>query len=351
MAAGAKTIVISDVHMSNGAKYSWFLPPSPGNVTAMLNNFRDDGSVEELVILGDLFDLWLYPLNVVPSTISQIIQANLLITEALRRCVQNIPNMYYIAGNHDMGVQQDDLRPFDYDGKRITLILPEDYNANPKYQNLRHFEHGHAVDMFNAPDDSGDTIGGYPLGYFITRLIATAEDQSAVWQALKGLIEGHAATHKAMGPAAFAIPSLGSYLVETIITLLEKLAQVHDNTPIRFSEPGLDERFTVGDIKNHYGSLSIRWLAQYLTEFPERMLVGFRSNGLNWYANKLLCENRALKVMLMGHTHHAEPAVAPQGSRYFNDGCWCIPGALGHGDPTPSYVEIIGDSAKVIPWL
>jgi UDP-2,3-diacylglucosamine pyrophosphatase LpxH len=63
----------------------------------MLNNFANDASVEELVLLGDLFDLWLYPLNVVPWTISQIIKANPLITEALQRCVHNIPNVYYLG--------------------------------------------------------------------------------------------------------------------------------------------------------------------------------------------------------------------------------------------------------------
>lgn len=101
--------------------------------------------------MDDLFDLWLYPLNVVPWTVGQIIEANPLITEALQRCVQKVSNMYYIAGNHDMGIIQKDLEPFNSGGKKIQLISADDYNT--KYKNLRHLEHGHAVDIFDAPND------------------------------------------------------------------------------------------------------------------------------------------------------------------------------------------------------
>jgi hypothetical protein len=246
-----------------------------------------------------------------------------------------------------MGVMQKDLEPFNSGGKKIQLVSADYYNS--KYKNFRHLEHGHAVDIFNAPDNSDDTIGNYPLGFFITRFVATAADQSAVWQALKELLQAHAVVHKAMGPAAFAIPSMGSYLVEMIIAVLEGLAEVDDKTLIRFSETGLDNRYTVGDIKKYYGSLFSKWLVQHPTEFLDRMLVGFSSNGLNWYAKKLRSENPALKVVLMGHTHHAESDADPEGE-YINDGCWCIPSALGHGDSTPSYVEIIGDSATLFPW-
>jgi UDP-2,3-diacylglucosamine pyrophosphatase LpxH len=338
-----KTIVLSDVHMSNWADYSWFLHPYPEDLTAMLNRVANDSSVWELVLLGDVFDLWLYPLDVVPWTISQIIEANPSITKALQQCVQNIPNVYYMTGNHDMEVVVSDLKPFHSGGKNIHLISPDWYSA--KYQGLRHLEHGHAVDMFNAPDDSSDTISGYPLGFFITRMVATAADQSAVWKALKELLQALGATHKAMGPAAIAVPSMGSLLVEAIITLLQKLARVQDSTPIRFSEPGLDNKYTVGDIKSRYGSLYSTWLTRYPDEFLDTMMVGFGSNGLDWYAKKLLSEKPGLKVVLMGHTHHAESE-----GKYINDGCWCIPSALGHGDATPSYVKIVGDRTTLVPW-
>lgn len=338
-----KTIVLSDIHISNGAGYSWFRPPYPEYLTAMLNSTANDRSITELVLLGDVFDLWLYPINIVPSTIAQILNANPGITEALQQCVQNIPNVYYMTGNHDMKVKAGDLVQLG----DIQLVTPEWYNK--QHQNETHLEHGNAADMFNAPDNANDTIGGYPLGFFITRLVATAKNQGAVWDELKALIQYFGDIQMALGPEAIGVSSMGTSLVEAIITLLEKLAKVQDSTPIRFSEPALDKKkYTVGDIKKHYGSLCNTWFRKYyphIEEFVRAMLVGFFPNGLDWYAKKLLSGNAPPKVVVMGHTHHAESL-----NGYYNDGCWCIPGSLGHGDATPNYVVIEKGTAKLVPF-
>jgi len=340
-----KTIVISDVHMSDGKDYSWFLPPCPAEVTAVLNRAATDSSVGELVLLGDVFDLWLYPLDIVPWTVSQIIGGNPSITKALQQCVQNLAYVYYLNGNHDMGVAAGDLQPFSSGGKSMQLITPEWYKA--KYQGRRHLEHGHGVDMFNAPDDSGDTIGGYPLGFFITRLVATAPDRRAAGLALKDLLQTRSATLQAMTLEEIDVRALGPELVKAIIDLLKKKAGVDDSKPIRFSEPELDKKYTVGDIKNHYGSLLGTWQQRYpnLIELAKTMLVAVSAHGLNWHAQKLLSGGAAPQVVLMGHTHHALSK-----DEYENDGCWCLSSSWGQADATPSYVEIIGDKSTLVFW-
>ena len=338
-----KTIVISDVHISNGEKYAWFLPPYPADLTQMLNQISADSSVAEVVLLGDLLDLWLYPVNVVPWTVAQIVEANPEVTNALRNVVASVPVVYFMHGNHDMELAASDLQIFNSGGKSIQIVTAQEYNA--MYGNLRHLEHGHAVDMFNAPDSSSDTIGGYPLGYFITRLVATASNQSLVWQILQKLLQAIGATHLAISPTAKAIPASGAFLVIAIIDLLEKLAEVKDSTPIRFQEPNLDKHTTVGDIKKYYGSLFITWLMQYGRDIMNPMLVGFLADGLDWYARQLQTTKPAPSVIVMGHTHHAESETS-----YDNDGCWCIPSALGHGDATPAYVQIVGNTGTLIPW-
>ena len=334
--AKEKTIVISDVHMTN-SPYQRRV-----KLTAMLNKIaQKDEEVTELVLLGDFFDLWLYPIDVLPATVCDIIHANGWITGALRNCVANIPKVYYLAGNHDMGVMQSDLKPFSSCGKEIHLILPDDYNAN--YSGRRHLEHGHAVDMFNAPDNSDDTICGYPLGYFITRLIAKAANPSAARQALEKVLLRTLAIDRWMK---------GPLLVNMIISCLMAEAGVQDSTKIRFLEPGLD-KIPVGEIKKHYGSLYGIWHHRYPNpkDFADTMLVVVNPDGLglNWYANKLLKLSHPPKVIVMGHTHHAFPKSAYKGA-YKNDGCWCGPSVLGYGNRKPHYVEIIGNSATVIPW-
>ena len=340
-----KTVVISDVHMSNGADYSWFLPPYPQDIAALLHKVANDASVEELVFLGDFFDLWLYPIDVVPWSISRIIAANPSITQALQQCTRNLANVYYLTGNHDMSVQAHDLLPFNSGGKSIQLISPEWYRA--KYQGRRHLEHGHAVDMFNAPDDSGDTIGGYPLGFFITRLVATATYPGAAGQALKKLLQTHSATVQAMELEAIDGWSKGSGLVLSMITLLAGYAGVKDTTPIRFSEPKLDSRYTVGDIKRYYGSLFGTWLKRYPNprDLAKTMLVTVDPHGLDWFVKKLLSGETRPKLVVMGHTHNTMSR-----DEYSNDGCWCHSSLEGSGGMVPSYVEVVQDTARLVFW-
>jgi UDP-2,3-diacylglucosamine pyrophosphatase LpxH len=337
------TIVISDIHIANGQKYSWFLPPYPAKLVQMLNQVAGDPSVAEVVLLGDLLDLWLYPVDVVPWTAAQIMEANPDVSTAIRNVVANVPVVYFMNGNHDMELSTADLQVFNSGGKSIQWTAPAAYSA--LYGNQRHLEHGNAVDMFNAPDPSSDTIEGYPFGYFVTRLVATAANQSLVWALLQKLLQAIGRTYLAFAPGAVRAPESGAFLIIAMVDLLEKLAEVNDDTPIRFQESPLDDRITVGSLRNYYGNLFITWLSQYGLDIMNPMLAGFLSDGLDWYAQKLQANSPAPQVIVMGHTHHAESKTT-----YGNDGCWCIPSALGHGDAAPAYAQIIGNTGTVIPW-
>jgi len=288
-----------------------------------------------LVLLGDIFDLWLYPINVPPWSVRQILDANPRVSAVLKQCVQRIPAVYYIKGNHDMEITEEDLAPLaTSDDNHIQILSPEDYNC--KYNSERHFEHGHAADMFNAADTSPDTIGGYPLGYFITRLVATS-DASTVWKRFEETLESLGAVHRIMAPKALAVRSMGSLFVEAIISALQEHAHLEGSTRIRFANPALDNQFTIDDVKTHYSSLYGDWLRRCPDpeDFISAMLVSRRTDGLGRYAKKILADP-TVRVLVMGHTHH----TAIEG-KYYNDGCWC--------GPSMSYVTIIGSEVKLVP--
>lgn len=342
MAAAGKTIVISDIHMSNKADYSWFPPQSEKNLADMLNHIAGDQNVEELVLLGDVFDLWLYPVDVIPWTPGQIIGAHPLMTEAMKQCVEKIPTVYYINGNHDMGVKPDDLQPFNAGGRSIQCISPDEYSA--KHLNRRRLEHGHAADMFNAPDDSSDTIGGYPLGFFITRLTATARNQSLVREALMAILQEHGEKFKVVSIDRMDLHP-GHVLVESIVECMKINAGVHDDTVIRFQEKELDNKFTVGDIKSHYGSLWGAWVRKHPIHWPASMVVALNPEGLDWYAKKLLDAKTPPSVVVMGHTHHSMSR-----GEYDNDGCWCCTKSLSSGGTKSSYVEITEGGVQLVNW-
>ncbi len=210
--------------------------------------------------------------------------------------------------------------------------------------------------MFNAPDTSGDTIGGYPLGYFITRLVATAEDQGRVWKALKQVYERlavmirefeppeSAVALRAIEPQRFAIRLFGHFAVGLIVDCLETLADVDDDTTIHFPAGELnDRRYTVGDIRTNYSTLFESWYDKYPVGKLLRSMLA--THDLGWYADDLVSANPARKVVVMGHTH-----TSVEGSPYDNDGCWCIAESLGHGDSDPTYVEIDRDTGTVVHW-
>ncbi len=335
MAPRNKTVVISDVHISNGEKYAWFSRSNAEKLTGLLNAIRKDRDVEELVLLGDIFDLWLYPIHVKPWTIGKIIASYPLIAEVLQECVEK-KKVYYMNGNHDMGVTAGDLKPYSVGSKTIEMIRPNDYNA--KRNGKWHLEHGHEVDMFNAPDPSGDTIGDYPLGYFISRLTVSA--RIGVWDALKEELEKiHSELHKQIETKGLSFDLTESPLVSGIVDLLVLYSGVDPDAPIRFAEPALDMNYTVASIKQHYKNLYSSWYERYPDgRVLASMLSSRRLVGLEWYADELMRAAKPPELIVMGHTHKALP-VRP----YFNDGCFC-------GMDELSYVEIVDDTAELRLW-
>jgi UDP-2,3-diacylglucosamine pyrophosphatase LpxH len=337
---------MSDIHISNGASYSWFQGPYVTYATTMFNRVAADASVAELVLLGDIFDNWLYPVDVVPLTAPQIISGmDAGLRSAIQGCVATLPVVYYMNGNHDMTVSQADLAGLGSGGKEIVWTTAAAYNN--LHGNTRHLEHGNACDMFNAPDTASDTIGGYSLGFFITRMVASAKNQKAVWNGLMQVLDRFASSREFRMAEATKVgsPPMGAFLVNAIVLALELYAGLTDSQKIRFAEPGLDNKFTVGDIKTHYWSLYDTWVKLYPQNLVQTMLAGLLSDGLDWYASLLLSQG-VPAPMIMGHTHFGEqdPAGA---AGYINDGCWCNPSEAGGGNGVPTWAEIVGNKATL----
>jgi len=294
-----KTIVISDVHASNpNAPYSWFVPQAAQATIKTLNAVAAEPQVTNLVLLGDILDLWLYPADQIPWTPAQITAANPDLFAALRNCVQRVPNVYYANGNHDMTLTLADLPPG-------IKPLP-DGGIYPGW----HCEHGNSVDMFNAPDNTGDrTIGGYSLGYFITRIAASAPNRQELRAELADSLSSPSRTE-------------GADLVRLVIVLAAASSNIPVTTRLRFAEPELDMKYTIQDIYegNYYAQLVPTWQARWGKDYRYTLLTGLAKGGLDWYARKLLTGSNPPKLVVFGHTHFAE---LEERSRYANSGCGC----------------------------
>ena len=185
-----KKIFISDIHMNDARSlakppYGWFVD-NIGFLEQFLHDLLVSSEVEEVVIVGDLFDRWVVPADQDPTISFQEICDNHAyknIIAALQELAKR-QMLTYVPGNHDMS-----FSPADHLETRrfMETCFPKiSYLADPALPHGVYesdtlvVEHGNHYGLFNSPDtwDNPDTF--IPIGYFITRLLATIECQTGV---------------------------------------------------------------------------------------------------------------------------------------------------------------------------
>src|SRR5437879_2806395 len=106
------TIVISDIHIGNNYKTCWYQrsvhePYMLALLDYILQNANTGSTpINRLIMLGDLFDFWTYPPDMVPPTIDEILAANPNLFAPGGKLCQVVEalhgNVQYIHGNHDI---------------------------------------------------------------------------------------------------------------------------------------------------------------------------------------------------------------------------------------------------------
>jgi len=176
-----KILFISDLHMNVDSNYSWLIDHA-GTLAQFLNdvNARDD--VSELVILGDLLDQWVSPVENFPHSFSDVLAAdtNREIVKALQAVCDNQElQVTYVVGNHDMlSFEDDNKNQIQAVFPRLNIISDSPGLGAYTRNNVIWAEHGHRYTMFNAPDTWSHSGSHLPLGYFISRLAATKSARS-----------------------------------------------------------------------------------------------------------------------------------------------------------------------------
>ena len=128
--------------------------------------------------------MWLDKTNVKPKAIEERImgwQSNetcRLLFESVRKMTQEDKvKVFYVRGNHDHEMDAETVKTLMGDGVEFiegSLIYNIESDDGKTYR-IR-FAHGHDWDIFNTyslsqPDDP---MGGRPVGYYVTRAVATS---------------------------------------------------------------------------------------------------------------------------------------------------------------------------------
>ncbi len=324
----SRAVVISDVHIGTGAPTVWYQREvHDGYLSAILRwVLANVDSVREVVLLGDMFDLWTYPPDVRPPTLRQIIEANPAILGPGGLLSQVVTAMNgavtLMLGNHDANLTDADVRDL-RDAVGPLALGPDTYTLTGSSGRRTTFSHGHLWTMFNAPDPKSPW-NKLPVGHFVTRTFAHQMQQTlAPGQTVADLPNMGAPNGFSLadflGHVKFGDPDVS--VARMLLEYCAGIAQLGDTVPILLSD---GSTVTLGDAKRVYDDLFSRWMA------TEGGLLGAiraaradqDGENLGWYAQRLALRTGS-DLVLFGHTHTAIGGFACSPVNYVNSGFEC----------------------------
>lgn len=168
-----RLVFLSDLHLGAVAQYA-STSEHLVQLSTFLEHLSERADVAELILLGDIFDDWVFPVEEAPLAFTDILTApqNASVIAALQN-ICNHPDIQttYVTGNHDLLSWQEENQlaiAETFPGIAIRSDAPGlgFYSKD----DVIWAEHGHRYCLFNAPDIWSHPGGYLPLGYFISRL-------------------------------------------------------------------------------------------------------------------------------------------------------------------------------------
>jgi UDP-2,3-diacylglucosamine pyrophosphatase LpxH len=306
-----KRIFVSDVHMGTGRSfqrdykghaYDW-LCKDEASAFADFLNYLNSSDADEIILLGDIMDNWVCPIDSPPPDFTDIVAAgvNKEIVRNLKILSSN-KNTIYVPGNHDMSVNRTFLSA-NFPG----ILLYSEYRSDDIFA-----VHGSEYTMFCASDLVNDTVNHLPIGYYISRVAATNAAMTGSDNSFQYYIEN------------FLKEIVGSKtLIEAVFSAIVDEADLNDHTGIMMEH----ESISIGEVKERYANLYSQWDAgQKIVPAKEALLAEINSLWpVPWTLNKL--DN--YKIIILGHTHERFlgkfPVQDAAGDMYIyaNTGAWC----------------------------
>jgi len=310
-----KRIYVSDIHMGAGRSlnsenvYDWLGQKEAKAFADFLGYLISAGDVQEIILLGDTMDNWVCPINEVPPTFNEIIEAehNKDIVENLRAlALKEDKKVIYMPGNHDMHITGEIIRKY-FPG----IVFGGSAVNNSIYRTSRLLaEHGSAHAMFNAPDPVNNPGSRLPLGYFISRVVATKASKTGsadrhYWTYIDDFLE-------MLGPQK---------LPESVFEAILEEAHITENEEIKMNG---SYTFKVKDIKDKYANLYEQWETYYGKGMAFKSVmaeIGYLGDLADTISKK-----GDTNIIIFGHSHDSEidkDSWFVENRIYANCGSWC----------------------------
>lgn len=306
-----KTLFISDIHMGAGKEWDWF---SIEKEAPYLVNFfeyvserskeRDD--IKELVLLGDIFDLWVCPHEEEPHSFEDIKNAQTKVFSAIKRMADNNIPIFYVNGNHDFQVTFEDI--FNAFGEKVKYIGKVYRRGNILA------EHGHKYALFNRPDPKNGGHSRLPLGYYITRLHTTLGTTRKARVNL--MIQVIDELFQVMGPEKLPESVIDSFKDSVEATFELGKADFFNMGPNRTKQ-------SYKEVRNRYQNLFEDW-KESVGFWQSIQMIMCEMNRLGTVADQL-CRN-GIEIVIFGHSHDTKmdkDSLFAKDRIYANCGYWC----------------------------
>lgn len=311
-----RKIFISDVHIGAGRfgvkkaayphEWDWLSDKETQNFVKFLEFLRDryPHEIHEIVLIGDIFDNWVFPHDQVPPTMEELIAQpkNVQVVDALNALADK-HRVFYVPGNHDSHATREFMsRHF----KKITYC-PEKFVDGRLVA-----EHGHRYALFNAPPFFSENFYGLPIGYFISRIEATRKGKTNQGgRSYRSYLDDFL---EMMGPATLPQSVLEAVLEET---------GLGDDAEFKVKTKSGDVvAISAAEVKERYRSVYEDWPDQVVSK-PRAVFAELDRLGP---IADMLCKHGKHKVCIFGHSHKGEvdkDAWFVDDRIYANTGFWC----------------------------
>lgn len=322
--------VLSDVHIGTNVPTNWYQAEvHEQRLVTLLGWIAGNADrFDELILLGDLVDIWTYPPRATPPTMADIIAKNpntLGRGGALAQTVKALGGkVTFLLGNHDGQLTQQDVEALNAVlGGTLNFVPSGLYDRVGSTGARTTFAHGHFWTMFNAPDPTVPAAWRQmPVGHFVTRAFAYYLSQTLTPPQTAADLPG-------MGsPNGFNLKdfllSIGpdsDSVADELLDFVAVEAGLDKSTPITLPG-GTVVRYS--DAYPQYRNLFTRWSDQY-----DSNLVALRAacadewgEQLGWFAQKLAIE-RTSDLAIFGHTHLPISGLTASPVNAINSGYEC----------------------------
>ena len=329
-----KIVVLSDVHIGTNVPTNWYQKGfHEPYLSAILDYVIDNAdSIQELILLGDLFDFWTYPPNFTPPATVDIINANPNIFGATGKLSQALTalqgNVTYVNGNHDMNVTQTDLNNIQNSANyKIKYCSDTIYYVTSSNGQKMAFTHGNIFTMFNAPDLQS-SLSPLPVGHFVTRAIGYMLNNTLTPGQTVADLSGQGNPNGIdLSGLVSSVSSLitSGNLVSAVLDYIIKVTGIPENEPIILAN---GQTKTMADAKQIYSGLQDQWIADWGGGTNGEMITGksaiadLSGTYIAWFAQQSALESNS-NLIVLGHTHAPKLGITNGFVQYVNDGFEC----------------------------